>query len=186
MSDDALKTASKSRARVSYVPGDHLSPEKIRELFTLDAETGELRWRFPKRFGKVAGALNAQGYVQVVYRYRFYRAHRLVFAFVHGRHPEGMLDHINGIRNDNRPENLREVDAFQNGANRGLGSNNTSGYKGVSWSKSENRWRANVKVRGKTYSIGSFLTREEAVEAYARAAAKLQGPYRRLCDSDAA
>jgi hypothetical protein len=52
------------------------------------------------------------------------------------------VDHINQDRLDNRLENLRWVTHKDNGRNRGMSKNNTSGYEGVSFYKTQNIWRA--------------------------------------------
>ncbi|MCH6546434.1 MAG: HNH endonuclease, partial [Deltaproteobacteria bacterium] len=70
---------------------------------------------------------------------RPYLVHRTVFYLSHGYLPE-QIDHINGIRSDNRIDNLRGANDCTNAYNRGLQSNNTSGVKGVCWYKSRDKW----------------------------------------------
>lgn len=87
--------------------------------------------------------------------------HRLV-----NKTPKGMhTDHINRDKLDNRRINLRSVDTSINAYNSKLRIDNSSGHKGVSWSKSKNRWRADIQVKGKQVSLGIFRELKDAVSA---------------------
>jgi hypothetical protein len=66
---------------------------------------------------------------------------------------------------------------MQNLANRGLQSNNKSGFKGVRWYKSRSKWKAEIKVNYKNICLGYFVDLEEAVAAYAAAAEKYNGEF---------
>jgi hypothetical protein len=100
--------------------------------------------------------------------------HRVIF----GRVPDGMtVDHINGNSLDNRRENLRLATRFQNGQNRAAPANNTSGYKGVHWLKSAQKWQARIKVEGKRIHLGVFENPEDAFKAYCRAAELHHGEF---------
>lgn len=81
-------------------------------------------------------------------------------------------DHINGIRLDNRKENLRHCTMIENMRNRGKQNNNTSGYKGVFWSIRAKRWRAQIVVKRKAIHLGLFDTPEDASVAYKEAEKK--------------
>lgn len=76
------------------------------------------------------------------------------------------VDHINGDRLDNRQENLRICDKADNCLNRGLKSDNTSGFKGVSWNKEKNKFEARIQKYGKRLHLGLFDRAEEAAKAY--------------------
>ena len=89
---------------------------------------------------------------------------------------EIVVDHIYHQTNDNRKSELRLVTNQQNGMNRKLPINNTSGCVGVA--KSKNRWLAKIKVNGKNLSLGSYLTKEEAIQARIDAEIKYFGEYR--------
>lgn len=91
-------------------------------------------------------------------------AHRVAWTLHHGAWPEGEIDHINGVRNDNRIENLRLVDAHTNCLNQRIRSDNKSGYHGVRENRA-GRWEASITHRGKRRHIGTFETVEEAAQA---------------------
>jgi hypothetical protein len=105
---------------------------------------------------------------------RFY-IHRLVaIAFIPNVENLSCIDHINGIRDDNRIENLRWCDKSTNGMNRTKQINNKSGIKGVSWYK--NKWHMEIKVKGKRVRE-RFDTLEEAIEARRLKAHELFGEF---------
>ncbi len=76
-----------------------------------------------------------------------------------------MLDHINGVRTDNRIENLRECTQSQNIAN--TKGTATSGYKGVD--KNGRKWRARITVAGKKMHLGNYANIETAAQVAAAA-----------------
>lgn len=86
-------------------------------------------------------------------------------------------DHINRNRLDNRRCNLRPVTLSQNNCNRGIPSNNTSGYKGVWFDKCRGKWRGDIRVSGKKISLGYHDDPKEAVKAYNEAALKYHGEF---------
>ena len=88
--------------------------------------------------------------------------HRLLMG-----NPDGMqIDHRNGNRLDNRRANLRLASHSENLHNRGRSTNNTSGFKGVSWDVDREMWRATILVAGRWRQIGRFATKEDAARAY--------------------
>jgi hypothetical protein len=95
--------------------------------------------------------------------------------------PEGMeTDHINGIRWDNRRDNIRIVTKSQNQWNRNRYKNSVSKYKGVYWSKRWKRWYAGISYKGKNLYVGCFKCEEDAARAYDKRAKELHGEYARL------
>jgi len=87
------------------------------------------------------------------------------------------VDHINGDGLDNRRSNLRPADKSTNGMNRGIGSNNTSGFKGVSLQGL--KWKAQIRVNGRHVHLGMFDTPEEAARVYDQAAVRHFGEFAR-------
>ena len=89
-----------------------------------------------------------------------------------------MVDHINGNPLDNRRENLRLCSNQENNRNKGKKSDNTSGFKGVSWSKQTGKWLANITVDGKSKYLGYFDDKLKAYEAYCTACEKYHGDFK--------
>ena len=87
------------------------------------------------------------------------------------------VDHINGVKRDNRRSNLRYATSRENARNVGLRSNNSSGAKGIYFEKNINKYRAQIGVRGRTIHLGSYTSLVEASEAYDRAAEKYFGEF---------
>jgi hypothetical protein len=83
--------------------------ERLRELFTYCAESGQLIWRGGPRAGQVAGFSNGDGTWRVWLDDQIVSAHTLVWIYVHGAALPGPLKHINGHKDDNRVENLRPL-----------------------------------------------------------------------------
>lgn len=90
-----------------------------------------------------------------------------------------VVDHINGLKLDNRKANLRVCKQSENAANTGKSKNNTSGYKGVQFSpgNTPNPWRAVIMKDGKNINVGRYGTREEAALAYNKKALELFGEF---------
>lgn len=101
--------------------------------------------------------------------------HRTIMNLPYGdkRH----VDHINGNKFDNRRCNLRVCEPVENWWNQKRRSDNTSGYKGVSWSKSRKKWNARIKRRGVRFDLGYFDSAEEAHAAYCVAAKSIHGEF---------
>lgn len=159
---------------------------RLRELFNYDPETGVLTHRAGRRAGLPAGGIDKskRGYVRISIpvgngRYLLFYAHRLAWQYVHGAEPALDLDHINGIRSDNRISNLREADRSQNQWNRATPRTNTSGYKGVRLCKRTGKWRADIRVDGKKVSLGLFDDIKDASAAYNAKAALVFGEFAR-------
>lgn len=103
--------------------------------------------------------------------------HRLILEA-----PKGIeVDHINGDSLDNRRENLRLCTSRQNKRNRGMMPSNTSGFKGVYFQNNRKKWRAMIRTgNGKKTALGTFLTAQEAHQAYKEAAMKYHGDFAHL------
>lgn len=142
----------------------------IHNLLSYNKETGEFRWLKTNSNASVAGSVagrstNSDGYKQITIAGRFYKAHRLAWFYVHGEWPN-QIDHINGIRSDNRLCNLRNVNSQQNTQNqRNPHRNNSSGFLGVI-KRPNGRYQAEIRVNGRKRFIGTFDTAEEASLAY--------------------
>lgn len=124
---------------------------------------------------KGPGYPDKDGYMRMQISGKQKGVHRIIWEHVHGAIPEGQeVDHVNGIRHDNRIVNLRLVTHRQNLQNRHHAqSNSKSLCKGVWLDNISGKWRTDIRHMGVSYHIGRFTTIEEAQAAYAGAAALL-------------
>lgn len=139
-----------------------ISQQKLKEIF--DYKDGNLYWKKSRQRGNAgtkAGSLNVDGYIHIKVDKKRYRGHRLIFFYHYGYFPVE-VDHINGIRNDNRIENLREATKSQNAHNKQKQINNKSGVKGVYWRKDANKWAVQIGLNGKKYHFGHYKDFKEA------------------------
>jgi len=144
---------------------------------TYDTETGYFFSKSNRRYGKKLGWVNDSGYVVIsIGDGVFHRAHRLAWYFVNGSFPVNDIDHINGIRDDNRFCNLREANRSQNMQNtKNPHRDNKSGLAGVSCNNGK-YWFSRICHEGIIYHLGSYDSPEKAHAAYLIAKKKLH-PY---------
>lgn len=156
-----------------------LTSEKLKEHCEYNAESGEF-YRI-KRYDShgneytcrnLATDTNNRGYYWVRLLGWMYLVHRLAWLYQTGNHPNGEIDHVNGDRKDNRWSNLRDVSPFDNARNQGERKDNTSGCRGVG--RKGKRWHARISQNGTRFSLGTFDTKEEAIEARKRAEEMLE------------
>lgn len=144
------------------------SQEQLKALFIYNARTGVLMWRASRgtaKAGTEAGWLHASGYVYVGLNGRSYKAHRLAWMYVYGKDPQGLLDHKNRDKTDNRICNLRVVTDGQSNQNKQVYRNNQTGHKGVGWHAPRKRWRVRIQHEGRVLLVGYYPTLEHAVAA---------------------
>jgi HNH endonuclease len=147
------------------------------ERIRYDAATGVFTWAVSApgiTVGKVAGSLTVAGYWVIKLGRESHRAHRLAWFLAHGEWPAGEVDHINGVRCDNRLQNLRVVDRAGNSQNRRVAqSNSKSGLLGVCWVPHARRWRAQIMANKVMHRLGYFSTPQDAHAAYLAAKSSL-------------
>lgn len=162
-----------------------LTFKQASELFRYDPETGKLyartdshkgRWRA----GREAGYKIGTGYLAVCVGggedRKFFKVHRLAWLLHYGSWPEDEVDHINGVRTDNRIANLRAATSSQNLSNRGPARD---GLKGA-YPAYGGRWRSSIGKGSKFQHLGHFDTEQEAHEAFCKAAAERYGEFARF------
>jgi len=126
--------------------------------------------------GSVAGCQTTNGYLWITIFGQRFSAHQLAWIVSRGEPPPAVIDHINGDRSDNRPENLRAATPSQNAANAKAHSDNSCGKKGVH-RHYDGRWRAQIMVDGRRIHLGCFNDPDEAHTAYRRAAEQHFGEF---------
>ena len=108
------------------------------------------------------------------------RVHRLLgICFIENPNNKPIIDHIDGNSINNSLSNLRWVDRKENNVNTRKRKNATSIYKGVSWSKTTQKWQATISIDGKPKKLGLFDTQEEAAKVYAKKAKVQHGEFYR-------
>ncbi len=146
-----------------------LTQARLKELVLYDRNTGIFTWKASRigcRKGDTAGCTNKHiGYKVIGIDKKLYMLHRLAWLYEHGELPKDQIDHINQNKLDNRIYNLREATYKTNGKNVPIGKANTSGTIGVSFNKKHKIWRANIKVNQKQITLGSFINKNDAIEA---------------------
>ncbi len=163
-------------AKVNRKNEELITQTELKRLFKYDQLTGDFTRLVSvgySKAGSVAGSfIKATGYHTIKIAGKSYQAHRLVWLYMVGKWPTNSIDHINGIKTDNRFSNLRDVSHQENHKNQRTHSNNTSGFTGVFWHKGANKWGAQIRVSGKGLYLGLFEELEDAITA--RKAANLK------------
>jgi len=145
-----------------------------------DYKDGKLFWKVRTTnrvtVGSEVGSLQTGGYLAAKLHGKRYPIHKIVYALHYGHVPD-FVDHIDGNRQNNKIENLRECTKSQNNTNTSIRSHNTSGYKNVSWHKQTQKWRVIVRANGKPHSFGLYDDIELADLVATEARNKLHGQF---------
>lgn len=134
-----------------------MNKEDAWERYEYNPLTGDLYHRSGPAKGKKAGTLR-KGYLEIKFKGKDYKAHRVVWLWVTGKFPCHTIDHINRIRSDNRFSNLRDVPQSVNNRNKvkpPIGA----------WQTPCGNWAAQICINRKTIHIGTFRTEQLAKEA---------------------
>ncbi len=161
-----------------FFMGEKMIIKKILDdLFEYDKENGVFKRKiktWKSNIGDVVGTIDCAGYLKVSINNKFYYLHRLVWFYENGEMPKNVIDHINGVRTDNRICNLRNVTIAENIQNQKKFhlKNRSTNTLGV-YQSDRIRPTAKIKVGGKSIHLGTFKTVEEAHQAYVKAKRKL-------------
>lgn len=172
------------------------SQAHLKSRLDYDPETGVMTWRergseshvgrYDVRLaGKVAGTLNHKGYrvvrLTIDGALQGYSSHRLIWMIAYGEDPgENQIDHINGVRDDNRLANIRIATQSENQKNVPAKITNESGYKNVSRRNDSGLYRARITVDGGRVHLGDYATAEEAGSVARKAMIDHYGEFARL------
>ncbi len=140
---------------------DNITQEELKNILEYNKDTGIFTWKIKVSdkviIGNIAGTIHKHGYINITFNNKIYKAHRLAWLYIYGKWPLNLIDHINGIRHDNKLINLREANHQKNGFNRKKQQNNKSGYKGIYWNKQCNKWHVSYRINGKTFYGGLYV-----------------------------
>lgn len=149
------------------------SQEYLKTILKYEKETGHVYW---KKTGKIVKSCTkdlGDKYKRIMIDNIHYTLHRVIYQLHYGNlSSEDVIDHIDRNKQNNKIENLRKTNVFVNNQNQGERKNNTSGYKGVSWSKQRKKWRATITINGKHKTLGFSESKENAFKIYQEAKAK--------------
>lgn len=152
--------------------------KQFNEVLNYNHETGIFNWKVDVsnnvKAGSIAGTIHHSGYIQIRFEKKQYRAHRLAWLLFYGKYPNNFIDHINGIKNDNRICNLRDVTRNENSQNQKKAQKDSmTKILGVTFSKVNNKWKARI-IKNKQYiHLGYFDNANDAGNAYLVAKRKL-------------
>jgi hypothetical protein len=135
--------------------------EQVKSLFLYNPKTGVLTNKIDRNYrakaGTEAGGIDSSnGYRYVKVGGKSFKVSRISWLMHYGEWPKNQIDHINGVRDDNRIENLRDVTNQENHKNRKMPKNNLSGVIGVHWYKPRGKWCAYIRANGRRRHLGYF------------------------------
>ena len=146
-----------------------ITKDLLHELLDYDQLTGVFRWKkrtsMSIKVGDIAGKTYKVGYRVIKIKRVLYLAHRLAWLYMKGEWPNEVIDHINGVRDDNRLSNLRSVSRSVNAQNQKKATSaNKSGLLGVS--EKSGKFIARIGINRKQIKIGCYNSPSEAHQAY--------------------
>ena len=165
-----------------------LTAKRLREVIDYDPKTGVFTWKKSRPgcvSGRQAGTL-ADGYRQIEIDRKLFRGARLAWLYVKGDWPPDgfVVDHKNGVRDDDRWCNLRIASYQQNARNRATCRRNKSGKVGVCLGQKPGTWAATITINNRTRHLGQFECKEAAVTARCKAEKHYFGDFARRVQSD--
>ena len=151
-----------------------MAGKNLIDLVDCNVETGVITWKTTRNgrhgksvAGEVVGGASGKGYLRVSLFGKSYLQHHIVWLAAHGELPVLDIDHINGIRADNRIANLRETTRAVNMQNlRRAHVDSASQLLGTYFDKRRGRWQASICKAGRNRFLGYFDTAEAAAQAY--------------------
>ena len=177
------------------------SPDLLKQVLRYEPETGRLFWLarpasmfvdgiqsaahscaiFNNRCANTEAftAAHNRGYRQGRIFGVSYLAHRVIWAIQTGETPSAEIDHINGIKDDNRWSNLRAATHTQNMRNRKSCIGASSKFVGVNWRSDCKKWAAAIRYDGRIRHLGYFTDEADAARAYDKAARECFGDFAR-------
>lgn len=117
-----------------------LNYNDIKDIFSYNPDTGDITWKVAigrnggrAKPGDIAGCISKDsGYRLIRYNKILYKSHRLAWLLYYKGSIPGIIDHINGIKSNNRIANLRQASKSENTTNSKPHKDNKIGYKNLS------------------------------------------------------
>jgi hypothetical protein len=168
---------------MSTVKENSLDLNLVRTRFDYNPETGVVTYSGRERAhlspsmrsrktGRPVGWRDTHGHLNVKINNKDYLLHRVIWLHQFGEWPDGVVDHVNGNKQDNRMSNLRLVSQGINCQNNHKGLKGSfSGTLGVSPGITPGTWLANIRANKHAMRLGTFNSKEEAYDAYLNAKA---------------
>ena len=158
-----------------------LGLDEVREIIDYDPVSGIFVWKDAKkgskRNGRRAGSKRPSGHRHIRIKGIYFLEHRLAWFLYYGVWPKLLIDHIDGVGDNNKISNLREATQTQNMWNTEKQKRNKSGFKGVHLCKRTKRFCAHICLNGKNINLGYFDTAEEASKVYQDAVKENRGHF---------
>jgi hypothetical protein len=134
-----------------------LTQEELKDWLNYNQDTGVFTRKKYASLKRPCGTIDNDGYLRISVKSKVYKAHHLAWLWVYGNLPNGIIDHINQVANDNKILNLREATYSVNALN----SNKKSGVY-----KHGSKFRARVKIGDKHIHLGVFDSESQARDVY--------------------
>ena len=170
----------------------NLSSFFLREIVRYDFSSGEFRWIVrpenhfkssrshkiwnTKNSGNVIRNPDSAGYLYLNLAGKRYPLHRLAWLYHYGL-DASIIDHINGVKCDNKISNLRVANSTENNRNKSINKKSKSGFKGVWFCNTRGKWVSSIRTGHSRIHIGSFYCKIEAAKAYDIEAIKYHGEF---------
>lgn len=145
------------------------SLDVLNKRFKYDKETGLIYRKTTfkhRKKGDVVGGKHSCGYMTTYIDGKVYFLHRIIWFMMTGQQSKGMvIDHINGIRDDNRFCNLQQITQSQNNLKAKIQKNNVSGHKGIHFNKNAKKWEVYSMLNYKRIYAGIYADLDDAIKA---------------------
>lgn len=165
-----------------------ITQSRLKELIHYEPITGIftrlVRTSNRVKIGDVIGSKHCMGYLEMTVGGHRCLSHRVAWLYIFGKLPDQEIDHINGVKTDNRIANLREATHAENMRNMSRHSDGVSGVLGVSLHKKSGKWKAQCSYGGVNKHLGLFADKECAIETYNSFADTHKGGFHRVLNQD--